>query len=371
MTGNKRARNREGSRKNGKKNVDPDKVHIRSTYGRKLIECLMRGLEEVKKDEPEFSMTEDDIQNLTNNICDICHDYYGYDRRGFRQRIFDIYVNLKRENNYDLRRKIITKAMTVHDLVHADTLQLAPDHLQHKRQMEVEKHYLRNVILPNEKRDEVPTGAIGTPQQHRGEDAVIDVGVDNSKSKSFMDLDISVNTENHEVNSLFDNESSNSSESESGSDEVEMDDQDTPNNYNHVDASNPDEFEDVCEGKNVKRLRMSPSAKTNEATDKDANNATGERTNDTIIELNSGILIAKQQKIESENEESPRLPPLPDGSHITLERVMERIEKRLELLPPYIAKPFRVPLRCGHKRVTLLMARSHILQNRRPDNKRG
>ncbi|ORM40622.1 uncharacterized protein BXIN_2104 [Babesia sp. Xinjiang] len=370
--GVKRVKNTKIKKKEANEFVEPEKAHIRSTYGRKLNAALMRGLDEVMKEDPEFGMTEEDVQDLTNKICDVCHDYYGYDRREFKQRIFDIYINIKRDNNYDLRRKIITKAMTVHDLVHADTLQLAPDHLQQKRQIEVEKHYLRNVILPADSGDGTTSPATDSRQTPKTDDNEADWGSDASTHKYATDLDSSFGAETQDVNSLFGNESSSDSQSESDSDDEPQDQHDT----NHVMGALGDSGDkgeqstaDSNGPRETKRACISPAARTGEVTDTETKEWSKEVNMNIWGEDSDEKTLFKQQKIESENEGSPHLQPPPDGSQFTLERVMERIETRLGTLPAYVAKPFKVPLKCGHKRVTLLMARSHILQNKQQDEK--
>ncbi|KAK1940227.1 hypothetical protein X943_000343 [Babesia divergens] len=348
---------------NAEEYVEPEKLRLRNTYGTKINDCLLKGLDEVKGDDPNFSMTEDDVRKLTNAICDTCHDYYSYDKRGFKQKMFDIYSNLKRENNCDLRRKIITKGMSVTQLIHADTRELAPYDLQRKRQMELEKHYLRNVILPGE-----ATGQADSQHAHMLSLTPTNIVADNpadtnettspnrsSEAGSARSLDTMSD------GFLFSNDASSESQSETGEEES--------GSRGSIEY-NGDAEQSQKEGSEAVR---SPALGNSDDASVEENQPHNDSEPSKNTDTSPGGLsfLSQHRKSTSEENDSARMPVPPDGSRFTLDRVFARLEERLEKLPAYISKPFRGPLKCGHKRISLIMARSPILhQTMTQDKKR-
>ncbi|EDO05288.2 Transcription factor S-II (TFIIS) central domain family protein [Babesia bovis T2Bo] len=349
--GVKRARRALSLQQKEKNNLTSEKERIRNTYGKKLEECLIRGLEEIQNDSPDVDMSECDVKILTNNICDVCHDYYGYDRRRFKQRMFEIYVNLKRENNQDLRRKILTKAMSVLDLVEADTIQLAPEELKHKRQIEVERHYIRNVILPTE----LPQDPTSSTSASINDNSVLD-GDDGSttlayKNNSFSANDSSRSIDTHGSSSPSSNESDYSTESYdslSDSDDEEA-------NQNSVD--NNENWSADQQGSNQSDIEEESGT-----LDPPAVEFKEEYFNNVFSQTIHPSVGNQTEKSEDDIDENKHQLDTQDWSYFTLQKTVERIGNLLDGLPGYIAKPFRVPLKCGHKRIMLLMQRSHILQ---------
>ncbi|GBE61292.1 transcription factor s-ii (tfiis) central domain-containing protein [Babesia ovata] len=377
--GAKRAKTGENETYSIKEILEQDKQNIRDTYGGKFFECLQRGLTELRQEEPKVDMTEEKLRTLSNQICDACYDFYWHDRRVFKQKIFEIYSNMKRENNHDLRRKIITKVMTVNELIHAETIKLAPDEVQQKRQIEVEKHYLRNVILPGD-RNNVATTAVAEPTQSPESDTALEKAVSPSRSSSGLDRMVSPGS--RDGTNLFDSDISDEQQSDSSGEEEESDqdgdgDENAP--QSDADTARPGAAStSPAAGLSATRYEadgdrgetstsIDERGETGDHTPKRRNSASPSSLMEDID--SSSIFLTRQHRVESDEEATPKRPQAPDGSQFTLEHVMAKIEGRLDALPAYIAKPFRGPLKCGHKRVSLLMARSHILHSKQPDHK--
>ncbi|CDR95535.1 hypothetical protein, conserved [Babesia bigemina] len=377
--GAKRPKTGDNEMPNVKEIPEQEKQNIRDTYGGKFLECLQRGLTEVRKEEPNVDMNEEQLTTLSHRICDACYDFYGHDKRAFKQKIFEIYINMKRENNHDLRRKIITKVMSVDELIHAETIKLAPDEVQQKRQIEVEKHYLRNVILPGDQHNVAAT-AVDEPAPSPQSDATSEKAVSPSRSNS--ELDHMVSPGSREGTSLFDNESPGELQPESPREEEDSD----PDGDGHE-----NEYQSDAESARQSSISLSPKSRMSSSFEEayghlgDASTSIdekGEADDNTPKRRrsmsqgsltddldSSSIFFGRPHRVESDEDTTPKRPQPPDGSQYTLQQVMEKIEGRLNALPAYIAKPFRGPLKCGHKRVSLLMARSHILHSKQPDNK--
>ncbi|GIX64061.1 transcription factor S-II central domain-containing protein, putative [Babesia caballi] len=360
-------------KKDVKEFVDPEKLYIRDTYGSKLKVCLLRGLEEVKKAEPELDMSEEDVQNLTNSICDSCYDYYMSDRRAFKQKLFDIYVNLKRDNNHDLRRRVITQSMSVEELIHADTRQLAPADLQQRRKMEVERHYQRNVILPADGDGNEKTGAteVAPPSSILSSAKSVErittsaselsrnASWDSQDSPSLFDESYAASSTDSKVDDDEEYAQSDVESASVGAPDVSHEAEQSPAQDKGAGDEDPSENTSVTETVEPAQSGQKPE---------ELEERKGSFQDDEAVTL----FFKRQKKVESDDEEQrSRLPAPPDGSKFTLERTVARIEERIDLLPAYIAKPFRGPLKCGHKRVALLMTRSHMLHGKQPDSKQS
>lgn len=89
------------------------------------------------------------VKTISDKICDSCYDMYSYCNRTFKRKIFEICSNIKRESNSELREKILTRKMSISQLLTTETVELAPEDVREKRRQDIEKHYIRNVIIKN------------------------------------------------------------------------------------------------------------------------------------------------------------------------------------------------------------------------------
>ncbi|KAK1443032.1 hypothetical protein BgAZ_305500 [Babesia gibsoni] len=332
--------------------VDPDKQQLRNTYGLKIHACLMRGLEEMKTAKPSLAMTEKDVRKLTNQICDAIYDYFIYDKREFKQKMFDIYANMKRENNQDLRRRVITGTMSVYELIHADTRELAPSDLKRKREKAIEQHYLRNVILaPAQKYDEPSSEAAAStllkathisspPEKDETTSGEDDDEEDDGDSVGTVSEGFLM-SETSTPRSLHDDE---------GGGKLRKQKDGPIRSYGSIDSKETDMEESLF-----------PESEENQE------NVAEEATPAGEAPWSEEPFLKPKKKVESDDVDTVRLPDPPDISDFTVDKVLLRLEKRLNTLPAYIAKPFRGPLKCGQKRVTLLMGRSPILRRHTSD----
>lgn len=71
----------------------------------------------------------------------------GMDYQLQRQKFHELYQNLKRANNRELRLKIISQEILPAQLVAMDAKELAPEALKRKRESEAEKYFKQQVII--------------------------------------------------------------------------------------------------------------------------------------------------------------------------------------------------------------------------------
>ncbi|KAK6588721.1 hypothetical protein RS030_3486 [Cryptosporidium xiaoi] len=91
-----------------------------------------------------------DIESLSTKI----EEEFEYTMDGknsgiIRQRRFELMSNLKRPNNPDLRRRILTGEMSVRDFVNCEVSELASDSVKQKRLVEQQKYFIKECILPS------------------------------------------------------------------------------------------------------------------------------------------------------------------------------------------------------------------------------
>ncbi|KAF7457007.1 transcription factor s-ii (tfiis), central domain-containing protein [Cryptosporidium felis] len=77
----------------------------------------------------------------------------GKSGRIIRQRRFELMSNLKRSNNSDLRRRILTGEMTVRQFVTCPVSELAPDSVKQQRLEEQKRYFKEECILMKSDRD--------------------------------------------------------------------------------------------------------------------------------------------------------------------------------------------------------------------------
>ena len=75
------------------------------------------------------------------------HTYGGAPPRLRQQRLYELLANLKRENNRELRQKVLLGTMSLSSLLAADADALAPAEIRRERREERERHFRRAVLL--------------------------------------------------------------------------------------------------------------------------------------------------------------------------------------------------------------------------------
>ncbi|KAH8741552.1 hypothetical protein FG386_000260 [Cryptosporidium ryanae] len=132
------------------------------------IESLSKGIEE------EFEST---MEGKSSGI--------------IRQRRFELMSNLKRPNNPDLRRRILTGEMSVKDFVNCEVSELAPDSVKQKRLVEQQKYFIKECILPST--DKIYESSLYRKRNLDYDDINSNI---NSSYNSYQVNDISVESEN-------------------------------------------------------------------------------------------------------------------------------------------------------------------------------
>lgn len=328
----------QGKRRPGKKldddYLEPDKLNLRNTYGFKIKPYLLQGVEEVNKAMPSFQMTEQELWNLTHQICDAIYDNFNYDKREFKQKMFDIYANIKRENNHELRRKIVTGTMSVYDLIHADTRELAPHDLKRKREIALERHYLRNVILPGSRQNNKESPEGSSPKEQPSPREPRDA-FNEEHSDEYSDLDDSESITT--VSDGFLKSAENSPKSQVDPEEEQNTLEPEPEANQEKSQQLDSDPKDTMAQESFEMPKTAPK---------------------------ESIFVLQSKKVEVEEEDVYALPDPPDVGNYMLYKVLEKLERRLDNMPAYISKPFRASLKCGHRRVTMLMGRSPILMDK-------
>lgn len=309
------------------RSINPEKLKIRATYGIKILDCLKKGRSELlaQKNPPMLHSNDPfgkdyldtiELEILSTKICDLCYDRY--DRQQFKRKIFDIYTNLKRDNNKDLRRRVLTKEMSVEELVRADTLELAPDVLKRKREEEVEAHYRRNVILPTMDQDPVDQ-VIAVATVEDIPEVPVEPTMEPEPSTPPEDKSARLEDTGSEEGSSSDSYDDEDSESEP---ETEINES---GNESEPVESQPEEVEES-------------------------------------IELTSKATAAR--RIDSDDEQEEKLAKPPSCLAFTVEETRRKIEERIKKLPKFIAKAFMSPFQAGSKRIDSYVKRSTILSER-------
>ncbi|KFH13424.1 transcription factor s-ii (tfiis), central domain-containing protein [Toxoplasma gondii VAND] len=92
------------------------------------------------------------------------------DSRRQKQRFFELLSNLKRENNQELRKKVLTGQISVRRLVTLESAELAPSFVRKEREEERERHFRQAVLL-----HEAPAAALARLRKtHKGIEPVIE-----------------------------------------------------------------------------------------------------------------------------------------------------------------------------------------------------
>lgn len=81
--------------------------------------------------------------------------FCGLNEDQIRPKFFDLYQNLKRENNKSLRQRILTGELPLNELARMDAKDLAPDTLKRKRQEEADKYMREQVILRHDPNSQI------------------------------------------------------------------------------------------------------------------------------------------------------------------------------------------------------------------------
>lgn len=118
---------------------------IFTTAVEKIHECLSKGVAEMQSKNVKLSVN---VMYLAEKIIQSLMDVYGVNSREFKQRLYEIYTNLKRDINSDLRRRVICGKLPIHKLITIETRFLAPPDLIAEREKERDKHFARNVLIP-------------------------------------------------------------------------------------------------------------------------------------------------------------------------------------------------------------------------------
>eukprot|EP01053_Blabericola_migrator_P001272 Blabericola_migrator_1__1271@NODE_132_length_13257_cov_135_196133_g116_i0_p3_GENE_NODE_132_length_13257_cov_135_196133_g116_i0NODE_132_length_13257_cov_135_196133_g116_i0_p3_ORF_typecomplete_len590_score116_13TFIIS_M/PF07500_14/2_2e13ZirS_C/PF16583_5/0_42_NODE_132_length_13257_cov_135_196133_g116_i031944963 len=125
----------------------------------KLRDVFFKGLEEYRNcSEPidalipglNDSTSADGALKLSALVIQAMDQYCyqsGMDPRLERQKFHELYQNLKRDNNKELRFKIFKGEIPIEQLVAMDAKDLAPEALKRKRETESEKYFQQQVIL--------------------------------------------------------------------------------------------------------------------------------------------------------------------------------------------------------------------------------
>uniref|UniRef100_A0A3B0MUA8 Transcription factor S-II (TFIIS), central domain containing protein, putative n=1 Tax=Theileria annulata TaxID=5874 RepID=A0A3B0MUA8_THEAN len=159
-----------------------EKTKVRKVYGTKITQALLASLHDINskiatsntvnldtpnlacvnsehtdvQDDPKPQNLQTDkshlidenyVKIISDKICDSCYDMYSHCNRTFKRKIFEICSNIKRESNSELREKILTRKMSISQLLTTETVELAPEDVREKRRQDIEKHYIRNVII--------------------------------------------------------------------------------------------------------------------------------------------------------------------------------------------------------------------------------
>ncbi|PHJ18895.1 transcription factor s-ii central domain-containing protein [Cystoisospora suis] len=94
----------------------------------------------------------------------------GLDSRRQKQRFFELLSNLKRDNNQELRRKVLTGSISVNRLVKMESAELAPSFVRKEREEERERHFRQAILL-----HEAPAAALARLRKtHKGIEPVIE-----------------------------------------------------------------------------------------------------------------------------------------------------------------------------------------------------
>ncbi|PFH35311.1 transcription factor s-ii (tfiis), central domain-containing protein [Besnoitia besnoiti] len=87
-----------------------------------------------------------------------------------KQRFFELLSNLKRENNQELRKKVLTGQISVNRLVTMESAELAPSFVRKEREEERERHFRQAVLL-----HETPVTALARLRKtHKGIEPVLE-----------------------------------------------------------------------------------------------------------------------------------------------------------------------------------------------------
>lgn len=109
------------------------------------IPILMQGTEYIGSEmqDPPYQLA----KQLLLQVDRFCSDKGIIDANLQRQKFYELFQNLRRSNNRQLRIRIITGDLPIKDLVEMDAKELAPESLKKKREEEAEKYFKQQVIL--------------------------------------------------------------------------------------------------------------------------------------------------------------------------------------------------------------------------------
>eukprot|EP01054_Gregarina_sp_Poly1_P005726 Gregarina_sp_Poly_1__5725@NODE_300_length_9800_cov_150_504469_g259_i0_p2_GENE_NODE_300_length_9800_cov_150_504469_g259_i0NODE_300_length_9800_cov_150_504469_g259_i0_p2_ORF_typecomplete_len570_score103_38TFIIS_M/PF07500_14/2e14DUF5411/PF17424_2/0_31_NODE_300_length_9800_cov_150_504469_g259_i080289737 len=106
------------------------------------LDALIPGLGDTDSSEAAIKLSAAVIQAM-----DLYCYQSGMDAKLERQKFHELFQNLKRDNNKELRFKIFKGEITIAQLVAMDAKELAPEALKRKRETESEKYFQQQVIL--------------------------------------------------------------------------------------------------------------------------------------------------------------------------------------------------------------------------------